>query len=192
MQRRKKANSVHEIGFLYKKRKDEEHGKRKDTADNVHRNGNSVVLRKNGAGEPRTDGTVRFHVAFDRVQAEKRGTGADGTGRHKQLASARGEHGIGIQKLGAGHFGLGATMEEAEPVTSEKRMKGGEEMTRENAIFYAVLITGIITVMLMWSYGEWCEKRAEKAERERRRREEAVVEIPFEEIIRLIWETKKR
>lgn len=65
-------------------------------------------------------------------------------------------------------------------------------MTRENAIFYAVVITGIIAVMLMWAYGEWCEKQAEKAERERKRRKEAVVEIPFEEIIRLIWEAKRK
>lgn len=65
-------------------------------------------------------------------------------------------------------------------------------MTRENAIFYAVVITGIITVMLMWAYGEWCEKQAKKAERERKRHKEAVVEIPFEEIIRLIWEVKRK
>lgn len=65
-------------------------------------------------------------------------------------------------------------------------------MTRENAIFYAVVITGIIAVMLMWTYGEWCEKQAKKAERERKRRKEAVVEIPFEEIIRLIWEVKRK
>lgn len=63
-------------------------------------------------------------------------------------------------------------------------------MATENAIFYAAILSGIIAVLLMWAYGERCEKQAKRAER--KRRNETVVEIPFEEIIRLIWEAKRK